>query len=53
MVRVLNNNYHSVYRLKYHLVVITKYRHECTTSEMLKELEKILPDYSRTKIVMF
>ena len=31
MNRDLNNNYHSVYNLKYHLVVITKYRHECIT----------------------
>ena len=37
----LNSNRHSVYSLKYHLVVITKYRHECITPEMLKELEKI------------
>jgi putative transposase len=41
MSRKLNSNRHSVYSLKYHLVVITKYRHECITPEMLKELEKI------------
>ena len=37
----LNSNRHSVYSLKYYLVVITKYRHECITSEMFEELEKI------------
>jgi putative transposase len=41
MNRDLNNNYHSVYSLKYHLVLITKYRHECITPEMFEELEKI------------
>ncbi len=33
----LNSNRHSVYNLKYHLVVITKYRHECITPKILKE----------------
>ena len=37
----LNSNRHSVYSLKYHLVVITKYRHKCINSGMFKELEKI------------
>src|SRR6056297_410798 len=41
MSRELKSNRHSVYSLKYHLVVITKYRHECITPKMLKELEKI------------
>ena len=41
MNRNINSNRHSVYSLKYHLVVITKYRHKCITSNMLEELEKI------------
>lgn len=41
MIKELNSNRHSVYSLKYYLVVITKNRHKCITPEMLKELEKI------------
>ena len=41
MEREINSNRHSVYSLKYHLVVITKYRHKCINSEILDELEKI------------
>ena len=41
MSKELNSNRHSVFSLKYHLVVITKYRHECITPEILEELEKI------------
>nr|WP_222831969.1 IS200/IS605 family transposase [Acetohalobium arabaticum] len=41
MSREINSNRHSVYSLKYHLVVITKYRHKCITPKMLDELEKI------------
>ena len=37
----INSNRHSVYSLKYHLVVITKYRHKCINLEILDELEKI------------
>ncbi|MFW5981557.1 MAG: IS200/IS605 family transposase [bacterium] len=37
----INRNRHSVYSLKYHLVVITKYRHECITADMFEKLEKI------------
>ena len=37
----INSNRHSVYSLKYHLVVITKYRHKCITLEILDKLEKI------------
>jgi len=38
MSRELKSNHHSIYSLKYHLIVITKYRHECITPEMFKEL---------------
>ena len=41
MNRKLNNNCHSIYSLKYHLVLITKYRHECISHRVLKELKKI------------
>lgn len=34
-------NRHAVFNLKYHLVVVTKYRHKYITEEMLKELENI------------
>ncbi len=34
-------NRHSVYNLKYHLVVITKYRHKCISKEILDDLKKI------------
>ncbi len=34
-------NRHSVYNLKYHLVVITKYRHKCISNEILDDLKKI------------
>jgi len=53
MSRELKSNRHSVYSLKYHLVVITKYRHECITPEILDELKKFLLDYSMTKVVKF
>lgn len=35
------SNRHSIYNLKYHLVVVTKYRHKCITEEMLNDLEEI------------
>ena len=41
MNRVLKANRHSVYSLKYHLVVITKYRKKCLTNDLRVELKKI------------
>src|SRR6056297_423233 len=41
MNRQINSNRHSVYSLKYHLAVITKYRQKCINPEILDELEKI------------
>lgn len=35
------SNRHSIYNLKYHLVVITKYRHKCINRDILKELNEI------------
>ncbi|EGL83084.1 transposase IS200-family protein [Caldalkalibacillus thermarum TA2.A1] len=34
-------NRHAVYRLVYHLVVVTKYRHSCITPEMMNRLKEI------------
>ena len=42
---MLNNefksNRHSVYSLKYHLVVVTKYRKKCINEKILKDLKEI------------
>ncbi len=42
---ILNNefksNRHSVYNLKYHLVVVTKYRHKCINTDILNDLKEI------------
>jgi len=35
------SNRHSVYNLKYHLVVITKYRHKCINKKILDDLNEI------------
>ena len=35
-----NKNCHSMYRLEYHLVLVTKYRKECITPEMLAFLKE-------------
>lgn len=35
------SNRHSIYNLKYHLVVITKYRHKCINKEILADLKEI------------
>ncbi len=34
-------NRHACYKLNYHLVVITKYRHKCITSDILLRLKQI------------
>lgn len=36
-----NTNRHSCYSLKYHLVVVTKYRHKVINKEILKRLDEI------------
>ena len=33
---------HCVYNLKYHLVLVTKYRKKCLTKEMLERLESLV-----------
>ena len=35
------SNRHSIYNLKYHLVVITKYRHKCINKEILNDVNEI------------
>ena len=37
----MKSHYHCVYDLKYHLVLVTKYRRKCFTNEMLDRLEEI------------
>ena len=35
------SHYHCVYNIKYHLVLVTKYRRKCFTNAMLNRLEEI------------
>lgn len=42
-------NRHSVYNLKFHLVVVTKYRHKCITPEILEDLKSISNDFLNKK----
>jgi putative transposase len=37
----MKSHYHCVYDMKYHLVLVTKYRHKCFTGEMLDSLKSI------------
>jgi len=36
-----NKNRHSVYKLQYHLVIVTKYRHKCINKEISIRLKEI------------
>lgn len=40
----MKSHYHCVYKLKYHLVLVTKYRKPCLTQAMLQRLEQICRD---------
>ena len=42
-------NRHSIYNLKFHLVVVTKYRHKCITPDMLEDLKSISNDFLNKK----
>ena len=42
-------NRHSVYNLKFHFVVVTKYRHKCITPEILEDLKSISNDFLNKK----
>lgn len=44
MNKPLKSHYHCVYDLKYHLVLVTKYRKPCLTGEMLDRLKAIVTD---------
>lgn len=37
----MKSHYHCVYDMKFHLVLVTKYRRRCFTDEMLHRLEEI------------
>ncbi len=37
----MKSHHHCVYKLKYHLVLVTKYRRKCFTESILKRLEVI------------
>ena len=39
----LKSHYHCVYKLTYHLVLVTKYRRKCFTSAMLDMHPNIMP----------
>ena len=39
-----NTNRHSVYKITFHLVVVTKYRHKCINKEMNERLKEIAND---------
>lgn len=49
MTTELKKNRHSVYNLKFHLVVVTKYRNKCITPEMLEDLTTISKDFLEKK----
>ena len=38
----MRSHYHCVYKLTYHLVLVTKYRKKCLSNEMLNRLEEIV-----------
>ena len=38
----MKSHYHCVYDMKYHLVLVTKYRRKCFTSEMLVRMKEIV-----------
>jgi putative transposase len=40
----INKQYHCSYALNYHLVVVTKYRRKCITSDMMARLREIAVD---------
>lgn len=49
MSRQLNSNRHAKYSLKFHLVVVTKYRYKCIDKKMLKELNHIFTRLLQSK----
>ena len=41
MTKKYRSHWHCVYNLKYHLVLVTKYRRKCLTKDILKRIEEI------------
>ena len=55
---VFKKNRHSVYSLKYYLVVITKYRHKCINQNILNNLNEIFKNiignqYFGVEVIVF
>ncbi|WP_083722611.1 transposase [Psychrobacter pasteurii] len=44
MSRLLKSHYNSIYRLTYHLVLVTKNGRKCFTGAMLDRLKEIITD---------
>lgn len=40
----MKSHYHCVYKIKYHLVLVTKYRRPCLTQVMLQRLQQMCSD---------
>jgi putative transposase len=38
------SHFHAVYKLNYHLVLVTKYRHQCINQDMLARLREIFDE---------
>lgn len=52
----INKLFHCVYKLNYHLVLVTKYRRKCINAEILKRLEEIVTDLCKkwdSKLIEF
>jgi len=52
----VNKLFHCVYKLNYHLVLVTKYRRKCINADILKRLEEISGDLCKkwnSKLVEF
>lgn len=45
----LKKNRHSIHNLKFHLLVVTKYRHKCITKEMMDDLKDITNNFLLNK----
>jgi putative transposase len=44
MSQQVNKLFHCVYKLNYHLVLVTKYRRKCINSELLERLNQIIQE---------
>ena len=41
---ITKSHFHAVYKLNYHLVLVTKYRHQCINKDMLARLREIFEE---------